>query len=87
LRSNTRSGDGFDNGKQWQANLGNTWKNRPTHENGKYSMLIDINGDGLPDRVFDRNPKTDQQGLFVYLNTGDGSLLISLWVSVKHSIR
>jgi hypothetical protein len=27
---------------------------------------------GLPDRVFDRNPKTDQQGLFVYLNTGDG---------------
>jgi hypothetical protein len=25
------------------------WKNRPTHKNknGKYSMLIDINGDGL----------------------------------------
>ncbi|VVH66709.1 Rhs family protein, partial [uncultured Gammaproteobacteria bacterium] len=66
------TGDGFDNGKQWQANLGNTWKNRPTHENGEHSMLIDINGDGLPDRVFDRNPKTDQQGLFVYLNTGDG---------------
>jgi hypothetical protein len=41
-------------------------------------MLIDINGDGLPDRVFDRNPKTDQQGLFVYLElklmrTGKGS--------------
>jgi hypothetical protein len=35
-------------------------------------MLIDINGDGLADRVFDSNPKTDQQGLFVYLNTGDG---------------
>jgi hypothetical protein len=35
-------------------------------------MLIDINGDGLPDRVFAKNPKTDQQGLFVYLNTGDG---------------
>ncbi|VVM19209.1 hypothetical protein BSPWISOXPB_8555 [uncultured Gammaproteobacteria bacterium] len=34
--------------------------------------MIDINGDGLPDRVFDRNPKTDQTGLFVYLNTGDG---------------
>ncbi|VVM20103.1 hypothetical protein BSPWISOXPB_1925 [uncultured Gammaproteobacteria bacterium] len=29
-------------------------------------MLIDINGDGLLDRVFDRNPKTDQQGFFVY---------------------
>jgi hypothetical protein len=46
------TGDGFDNGKQWQANLGgdeSPWKNRPTHENGEYSMLIDINGDGLPD--------------------------------------
>ncbi|VVM27928.1 hypothetical protein BSPWISOXPB_8846 [uncultured Gammaproteobacteria bacterium] len=35
-------------------------------------MLIDINGDGLPDRVFDRNPKTEQKGFFVYLNTGNG---------------
>jgi hypothetical protein len=60
-------------------------------------MLIDINGDGLPDRVFDRNPKTNQTGLFVYLNTGDGFIacikidkqpcLVSLWVSVKDSIR
>ncbi|VVM27927.1 hypothetical protein BSPWISOXPB_8845 [uncultured Gammaproteobacteria bacterium] len=30
-------------------------------------MLIDINGDGLPDRVFDRNPKTDQQGFLSIL--------------------
>jgi hypothetical protein len=61
------------NGKQWQANLGgnSNWKNRPTHGNGESSMLIDINGDGLPDRVFDRNPEVDDQpGLFVYLNTG-----------------
>jgi hypothetical protein len=29
-------------------------------------MLIDINGDGLLDRVFDKNPETDQQGFFVY---------------------
>ncbi|VVM17733.1 hypothetical protein BSPWISOXPB_1178 [uncultured Gammaproteobacteria bacterium] len=36
------------------------------YENGEHSMLIDINGDGLLDRVFDRNPKTDQQGFFVY---------------------
>jgi hypothetical protein len=74
--------------------------------------LIDINGDGLPDRVFDRNPKTEQKGFFVYLNTGNGfdngkqwqsslggdynwknrpmyenGLLISLWISVKYSIR
>jgi hypothetical protein len=60
--------NGFDNGKQWQSNLGGNenWKNRPMHRNGEFSMLIDINGDGLPDRVFDRNPKTDQQGFFVY---------------------
>jgi hypothetical protein len=53
-------------------------------------MLIDINGDGLPDRVFDRNPKTNQTGLFVYLNTGNGfeqPLLVSLWISVEDSIR
>jgi hypothetical protein len=29
-------------------------------------MLIDINGDGLLDRVFGENPKTDQKGFFVY---------------------
>jgi hypothetical protein len=60
------TGDGFDNGKQWQSNLGgsNDWKNRPTHENGERSMLIDINGDGLLDRVFGENPKTDQKGFF-----------------------
>jgi hypothetical protein len=64
-------------------------------ENGEHSMLIDINGDGLPDRVFDINPKTDQKGLFAYLNTGNGfdngkqwqSNLVSLWVCIKHSIR
>jgi hypothetical protein len=38
---NLNTGDGFDNGKQWQANLGDNWKNRPTHENGENSMLID----------------------------------------------
>jgi hypothetical protein len=51
---------------------GEDWKNRPMHRNGEYSMLIDINGDGLPDRVFDQNPKTNQQGFFVYINIGDG---------------
>jgi hypothetical protein len=63
------TGDGFDSGKQWQSNLGGdeNWKNRTTYINGEHSMLIDINGDGLPDRVFDHNPETDQKGLFAYL--------------------
>jgi hypothetical protein len=45
-----------------QSSLGGdyNWKNHPTHENGKYSMLIDINGDGLPDRVFDRKTLSAQ---------------------------
>jgi hypothetical protein len=42
------------------------WKNLLTHENGEHSMLIDINGDGLPDRVFDRNPKNEQPGLYAF---------------------
>jgi hypothetical protein len=42
-------------------------------EEGPKRHLIDINGDGLPDRVFDHNPEADDQpGFFVYLNTGDG---------------
>ncbi|VVM21332.1 hypothetical protein BSPWISOXPB_4604 [uncultured Gammaproteobacteria bacterium] len=28
-------------------------------------MLIDINGDGLPDRVFDHNPEADDQPGFL----------------------
>ena len=45
----------YDNVQIWQASLGGdyNWKNHPTHENGKYSMLIDINGDGLPDQSLD----------------------------------
>jgi hypothetical protein len=71
------TGHSFDSGKQWQTNLGGdlNWKNHPIHSygyNGKHSMLIDMNGDSLPDRVFDRNPANDQQGFYVYLNTGHG---------------
>jgi hypothetical protein len=53
------TGNGFDSGKQWQSNLGGdeNWKNRTSYRNGERSMLIDINGDGLPDRVFDHNPE------------------------------
>jgi hypothetical protein len=62
------------NGKQWQSDLGGSddWKNHPTHENGESSMLIDMNGDGLPDRVFNKNPSNDQLGFYVFLNTGNG---------------
>ena len=67
-------GNGFDSGRQWQSDLGSDWMNRLRHatNNGTYSDLLDINGDGLPDRVFDRNPSNDQQGLYVFLNNGSG---------------
>ncbi len=66
------TGSGFDSGQQWQNDLGDSWKNRPIHKGGEYSTLIDMNGDGLPDRVFDRNPSSNQEGIYVYLNTGSG---------------
>ncbi|SMN14709.1 Rhs family protein [uncultured Candidatus Thioglobus sp.] len=66
------TGRGFDSGQQWQNDLGDDWKNHPIHEGGEYTTLIDMNGDGLPDRVFDRNPSNDQQGIYVCLNTGSG---------------
>ncbi|WP_244610283.1 VCBS repeat-containing protein, partial [Bathymodiolus heckerae thiotrophic gill symbiont] len=65
------TGSGFYSGQQWQNDIGEDWKNRPIHKGGEYSTLIDMNGDGLPDRILDRNP-SDQQGIYVYLNTGSG---------------
>jgi hypothetical protein len=59
-------------------------------------MLIDINGDSLPDRVFDRNPANDQKGFYPLLATIKAMtcieidiepLLIIGWISVKYSIR
>jgi hypothetical protein len=60
---------------QWQSNLGGdeNWKNRTSYRNGERSMLIDINGDGLPDRVFDHNPEADDQLMSI-------SLEVRLWM-------
>jgi hypothetical protein len=62
------TGSGFDSGQQWQNDLGDNWKNNPIQKGGEHSTLIDMNGDGLPDRVFDRNPSSNQEGIYVYLN-------------------
>ena len=67
------TGNDFDEGSYWGWRKANSsdWRNRPTHESGKHSMLIDMNGDGLPDRVFDRDPDNQQGGFYVMLNTGN----------------
>jgi hypothetical protein len=75
------TGSGFDSGQQWQNDLGDNWKNNPIQKGGEHSTLIDMNGDGLPDRVFDRTPSSDQQGVYIY------SLLIIVWSSVKDTVR
>ena len=67
------TGNGFDKGKFWINSFGAEWKTRPVHEGGEHTMLIDMNGDGLPDKVFDRNPNNDRtRGFYVMLNTGNG---------------
>merc|ERR1712000_588565 len=74
------TGTGFDKGKTWIEDLGDDWKNRPQHGNGEHTMLIDMNGDKLPDKVFDRNPYNNYQGLYVMLNTGTGFDKGKTWI-------
>ena len=47
---------------------------------GIYSALMDMNGDGLPDRVSNRNALTNTFGLHVSLNNGNGFEPIELWL-------
>lgn len=69
----------FDNHYQWLNDLGDDWKNRSIDASGELTMLQDMNNDGLPDRVFDRNLYNNAQGLYVMLNTGTGFTAGSQW--------
>jgi hypothetical protein len=53
------------------------------YENGERSMLIDINGDGLLDRVFGENPETNQKGFFVYSKPYKTPRLKGLWSNTR----
>jgi hypothetical protein len=77
------TGSGFSSGWRWQNDLGDSWKNHPIHKGGKHSTLIDMNGDGRPDRVYDRNPSNDQEGIYV-INIY--SFVIIAWISVKDTV-
>jgi len=46
-----------------------------------YSALMDMNGDGLPDRVNHKNIATGVFGIWVALNTGSGFVPFSQWMS------
>ena len=40
----------FNSSKFWINSFGAEWKTRPSHISGRHTMLIDMNGDGLPIR-------------------------------------
>ena len=77
------TGSGFGEFKLWlKSGYGGHTYNRITgsDSNGVYSALIDMNGDGLPDRVGHHNYQTGVDGLHVALNTGSGFGEFKLWL-------
>jgi len=78
------TGSGFKDFTLWMAaNQGQHANNYITGSNasGTYSTFMDMNGDGLPDRVIHYNYKTKEKGLFVALNTGSGFKEFTLWMA------
>ncbi|MCP3925123.1 MAG: hypothetical protein GY714_21325, partial [Desulfobacterales bacterium] len=76
------NGHGFGEYKLWlPAGSGPESMNYVKRSNiyGVYSDLIDMNGDGLPDRVGHKNDKTGVDGLHVALNNGNGFGGFELW--------
>ncbi|OOZ37396.1 hypothetical protein, partial [Solemya elarraichensis gill symbiont] len=78
---NSESGfyyDGF-----WDSGFKEKWMAYPTEggENGNHALFRDMNGDGLPDRVYDRHPQTGVRGYYVTLNNGSGFDDAQLWFS------
>ncbi|MET0116429.1 MAG: toxin TcdB middle/N-terminal domain-containing protein [Sedimenticola sp.] len=76
------TGSGFDSGKQWLPDLGDDRKNLiKDYSGGDLQIAIfDINGDALPDRIFDRDPYTNAEGVHVMLNNGDGFEPVEKWI-------
>ncbi len=73
------NGNGFENPtKPWWKDTNNSNANMPEWFIKKslnkytYTKLLDMNGDGLPDRVSHYNHKKVGPGLWVYLNNGKG---------------
>jgi hypothetical protein len=68
------TGSGFGEFQNWGQNGTHHYEYSPVwgDEKNTYSQFIDINGDGLPDRVHHYNYKLKQHGYWVQLNTGSG---------------
>ena len=73
--------NGFGDTTLW-LNHSRTEQNYPLwREGSNFSTLIDINGDGRPDRVHHHNFDTGQPGLWVEINNGNGFDTMTLWLS------
>ena len=74
------TGNGFSELKNWGQNLGDnnqyliSWE-----EGGVLSGFIDLNGDGLPDRIHNYNYETKEYGYWVQLNTGSSFGELEKW--------
>lgn len=76
--------DGFEAASPWFVNAAETSQNRIRWGElygSAYAMFIDMNGDGLPDRVYDRKEEggSDVFGLWVSINTGSSFAPLNLW--------
>ncbi|MFK2823087.1 RHS repeat-associated core domain-containing protein [Arcobacter sp. YIC-80] len=71
------TGKGFTDFQNWGQNTGKNEQYR--YKWGENSSFIDINGDGLPDRVHAYNYKTKETGYWVQLNTGKGFTDFQNW--------
>jgi RHS repeat-associated protein len=70
---------GFSEYQNWGQNAGTNAHYRPSYaDSNQYSVFLDINGDGLPDKVHYYNPHNSQYGYWVQLNQYRPSKVISI---------
>lgn len=74
------NGTSFEPLTAWiETGGGQSWPRYTHHEQGAvWSDFVDVNGDGLPDRVHHHNHETDQPGLWVQLNQAKHDLLVAV---------
>lgn len=80
------TGEAFLEPVRWyRGKLSPAWANGASYNDGKHAGLIDMNGDGLPDKVLNRKPNASekQRGVYVMLNTGSGFLGATRWLGSR----
>ncbi|VEN74598.1 conserved hypothetical protein [Candidatus Desulfarcum epimagneticum] len=80
------NGGGFNPPARWisRAQSGRTWQNNPVHKDSSgntCSKLMDMNGDGLPDKVAYQNWEDGTAGFYVGLNNGSGFDSPAEWIT------